>query len=132
MSPQLVPDLTLRIVHLVDDLDRTERFWVEGVGLQVEYRSEPGPDLPLVMVGLPGSGWHLELVGEPGSAPPDSDDGLVVLYLGEDPEQEWLDRITQHGGRIVSARNAYWDTWGTTIATPSGHRLVLSRRSWPR
>jgi hypothetical protein len=34
------------------------------------------------------------------------------------------------GGTRVTARNPYWETWGTTVQDPDGYRLVLSHRSW--
>jgi len=34
------------------------------------------------------------------------------------------------GGKVVPARNPYWDRWGVTIVDPDGYRLVLSHRTW--
>lgn len=52
------------------------------------------------------------------------------FYLGERPEPAWLDRIREHGGAVVPARNPYWDQWGVTVQDPDGYLLVLSHRSW--
>jgi hypothetical protein len=39
-------------------------------------------------------------------------------------------RLAGAGGRLVPARNPYWDRWDVTIADPDGYRLVLSHRTW--
>lgn len=124
----------IRLARPSSDLDAAERFWVEGVGLQILWRS--GKDVEgghrLTMVGLPGAPWHLELVDDPDAAAasmPGPED-LLVIYLGEPADPELLDRITAAGGRRVAARNPYWDRWGVTVADPDEHLLVLSERTW--
>jgi hypothetical protein len=53
------------------------------------------------------------------------------LYLGQPADPELIQRLVGAGGRIVAARNPYWERRGITIADPDGYRLVLSHRSWP-
>ncbi len=123
----------LRIARPSRDLDRAERFWVGGLGLQVLYRA--GPDAegghPLLMLGWPSAPWHLELVGDPDAATPcSSEEDLLVLYVGGRIDPDDVERLVNAGGRPVSARNPYWDRWGVTILDPDGYRLVLSHRSW--
>lgn len=52
--------------------------------------------------------------------------GLEVLFRDDDV----IARLTAAGGRKVTARNAYWEEHGLTIADPDGYLLVLSGRSW--
>ncbi|MDN4161843.1 VOC family protein [Nocardioides abyssi] len=124
----------LRIARPATDLAAAERFWIEGVGLDVLWRS--GADVEgahaLTMVGAPGAAWHLELVDDADSAARarPSEEDLVVLYLEEPPSAAWLDRIERAGGRRTASRNPYWDRWGVTVVDPDGYRLVLSERSW--
>lgn len=125
---------TLRVARPTADLAALERFWVDGVGLDVLWRTDGVPDHghELLMVGPAGAGWHLELVADADAAEqsrPGPED-LVVIYLGEPAAQEWVARICEHGGRTVPARNPYWDTWGLTIQDPDGYLLVLSHRTW--
>jgi catechol 2,3-dioxygenase-like lactoylglutathione lyase family enzyme len=127
----LGPGSQLRVARPSRDLEAAERFWVEGLGLQVLFRAaEDGA--ALLMVGWPGAAWHLELVGDPhGDTPPaPTEEDLLVLYLDEPAGDEIVARLVASGGRRVTARNPYWEEWGVTIADPDGYRLVLSSRSW--
>ena len=132
-SPALNP---IRIARPTADLTAAERFWVEGVGLDVIWRTddaELGPDEHrLVMIGWPRAAWHLELVDDPQSAQRSqpSEEDLLVIYLGAAIEPVLEHQITAAGGRRVSARNPYWDRWGVTFVDPDGYRLVLSHRTW--
>lgn len=84
------------------------------------------------MLGWSGAAWHLELVSDPdGQMPPaPTEEDLLVLYLGQPAGDRLIARLAAAGGRLVPARNPYWDRWGATIADPDGYRLVLSHRSW--
>ena len=125
----------LRIARPSRDLARAERFWVDGVGLSVLFRldADSDEDHSLLMVGWPDAAWHLELVGDPGAQTPPSptEEDLLVLYLAGPVEDAVVARLVENGGRVVPARNPYWDQWGVTIADPDGYRLVLSHRAWP-
>lgn len=129
----LRPESHLRIARHSRDLPAAERFWVHGVGLNVLWRS-PADDRDehdLVMVGWPGASWHLELVADPdGASPTAPTEDLLVLYVGAPADPDLLDRLTEAGGTRVTARNPYWEQWGSTFADPDGYRLVLSSRTW--
>ena len=133
MRPQ--PSSHLRIARPSRDLDRAERFWIDGLGLEVLYRT--GTDAEgghaLLMLGWPKAAWHLELIGDPnGERPPSStDDELLVLYVGDPIDEEAVDQLARAGGRQVAARNPYWDRWGVTFVDPDGYRLVVCHRFWP-
>lgn len=124
----------IRLARPSRDLERAERFWVEGLGLEVLERMGPEAEggHALLMLGLPGAAWHLELVGDPtGETPPaPTDEDLLVLYLGSPVEDEVVARLERAGGRRVRSRNPYWERWGVTIEDPDGYRLVLCSREW--
>lgn len=131
---QLRIDTRLRIARPSRQLASTEKFWTAGVGLSVLWRSTELAvgEHALVMLGMPGAAWHLELVDDPAIAfanPPSVED-LLVCYLGEKADEEWLDRIERHGGTVVPSKNPYWDRWGVTLRDPDGYLLVLSHRGW--
>jgi hypothetical protein len=68
-----------------------------------------------------------------GQTPPaPTEEDLLVLYLGQPADRGHIQRMVGAGGRIVPARNPYWERWGITIADPDGYRLVLSHRIRPR
>ncbi|MEV4412011.1 VOC family protein [Catellatospora sp. NPDC049609] len=127
------PRAHLRLARPSRDLSAAEAFYVGGLGLSVLYRARaqaPG-EHDLLMVGLPGAAWHLELVGGANlNAPPTpTDEDLFVLYLAGPVDEAWVDRLVAAGGRRVS-QGPYWDRWGVTVADPDGYRLVLSTRTW--
>lgn len=121
----------VRIARPSNDLAAAERFYVDGLGLTVLYRVAGGDDEhDLLMLGLPGSGWHLELVhGADVVAPQPSSEDLLVLYLGAEADEALVTRLEHAGGRRVS-QGPYWDRWAVTMADPDGYRLVLSQRDW--
>ncbi|WP_055696966.1 VOC family protein [Streptomyces silaceus] len=125
----------IRIARPSRDLAAAERFWVDGLGLDVVYRAEgdgaPG-EHDLLMVGWPDASWHLELVHEaaaPVQPRPTEEDLLVVYVDGEVPEA-LVARLEEHGGTRVLSPNPYWNEWGVTVEDPDGYRLVLSTRAW--
>jgi catechol 2,3-dioxygenase-like lactoylglutathione lyase family enzyme len=124
----------LRIARPSRDLAAVERFWTGGLGLEVLYRADAAEGAQaLVMLGWPDAAWHLEIVadtrGETPASPTEED--LLVLYLDGDVDDAVIDRLVDHGGARVAARNPYWERWGVTFEDPDGYRLVLSTRSWP-
>src|SRR5262249_18814750 len=65
------------------DLRASERFWVDGLGLEVLFRADASAEggHALLMVGWPDATWHLELVKD---APRP---GNVTNYVN--PRQVW-------------------------------------------
>lgn len=124
----------IRIARPSRSLAAAEAFWVDGVGLDVLWRTGPEAEggHALLMVGLRGAGWHLELVADAASldAHPPGEEDLLVVYRGERLTDEEIARLTRVGGQRVPARNPYWDEHGVTILDPDGYRLVLSHRTW--
>jgi catechol 2,3-dioxygenase-like lactoylglutathione lyase family enzyme len=133
MKPR--PASHLRIARPSHDLRASERFWVDGLGLDVLFRADDtaGGEHALLMVGWPGAAWHLELVGDPDDTTParPTEEDLLVLYVDGPVDDDAVRRLVEAGGTRIAARNPYWDRWGVTIADPDGYRLVLSSRSWP-
>ncbi|MER5734946.1 VOC family protein [Streptomyces sp. NPDC002262] len=125
----------IRIARPSRDLGAAERFWVSGLGLDVQYRHEADGTRglhSLLMVGWRGASWHLELVHDPAAPtePRPTAEDLLVVYLGEEVPDALVRRLEEHGGKHVPAHNPYWDTWGVTLRDPDGYLLVLSTRDW--
>ncbi|MEE1813249.1 VOC family protein [Streptomyces sp. BE133] len=125
----------IRIARPSRDLAAAERFWADGLGLNVLYRAdaerEPGTH-DLLMLGHPDAPWHLELVhgGDHPADPRPTDEDLLVLYLDGPVPEEMVDRLEEQGGKRVPSPNPYWNEWGVTVEDPDGYRLVLCRRGW--
>lgn len=129
MSGPPPPAAHLRIARPSRDLAAAERFWVDGLGLQVLYRTDHD-EHALLMVGWPTAAWHLELVLDEDVSPSPTEEDLLVLYLDGPVPDALVQRLCDAGGRRVPSRNPYWDEWGVTVSDPDGYRLVLSRRAW--
>jgi len=133
MKPTLASHL--RIARPSRDLRASERFWVDGLGLDVLFRAGPSAEggHALLMVGWPEAAWHLELVSDPDGETPaaPTEEDLLVLYLDGEADAGVISRLVDAGGIQVTSRNPYWDHGGVTIMDPDGYRLVLTSRRWP-
>ncbi|MFF4340822.1 VOC family protein [Kitasatospora sp. NPDC001540] len=128
------PGTHVRYARPSRDLAAAERFWTEGLGLSVLWRTTervPG-EHDLVMVGLPGGSWHFELARDPERPvePTPTVEDLFVLYLGGPVDEALVERLVEAGGTRVAAHNPYWDEHGVTVRDPDGYDLVLCSRSW--
>ncbi|MFF8837750.1 VOC family protein [Streptomyces sp. NPDC015130] len=124
----------VRIARPSRDLAAAERFYVEGLGLDVQWRTTarvPGKH-DLLMVGPAGGGWHFELTRDPERPvePAPTVEDLFVVYLGAPVEEEQVERLLAAGGTRIPAHNPYWDEYGVTVADPDGYPLVLCSRTW--
>ena len=124
----------IRVARPSRDLGAAERFYVDGLGLDVLWRTTEHVrgEHDLLMVGPPGASWHFELTHDPEDPlePAPTEDDLFVVYLGTPPEESLVERLVATGGTRVPAHNPYWDEHGVTIADPDGYRLVLCSRTW--
>ncbi|MCY0931418.1 VOC family protein [Streptomyces sp. H27-H1] len=124
----------VRIARPSLDLAAAERFYVGGLGLQVQWRTTErvSGKHDLLMVGPAGGGWHFELTHDPENlvAPTPTVEDLFVVYLGATPDEALVARLVEHGGTRTPAHNPYWDTYGVTVTDPDGYQLVLSSRTW--
>ncbi|MGW6390841.1 VOC family protein [Streptomyces sp. NPDC055103] len=124
----------VRVARPSRDLAAAERFYVDGLGPAVQWRTtarEPG-EHDLLMVGPPGGGWHFELTRDPERPvePAPTVEDLFVVYLGAPVEEEQVERLLAAGGTRIPAHNPYWDEYGVTVADPDGYQLVLCSRTW--
>ena len=85
--PPDLPVIRVRIARPTDRLDDVVEFYKDGVGLVELGRFDGHSGYDGVMLGLPGSDYHLEFTshadGSPCPAP--SVDNLLVLYLESAP-----------------------------------------------
>ncbi|WP_225799560.1 VOC family protein [Streptomyces sp. NK15101] len=126
----------VRVARPSRDLAAAERFYVDGLGLEVQWRSTErvSGQHDLLMVGPPDGSWHFELTRDPEHPvdPAPTVEDLFVVYLGAPVEEEQVERLLAVGGTRVPAHNPYWDEHGVTVADPDGYRLVLCSRNWTR
>lgn len=124
---------TLRIARPTDRLDEVVRFYRDGLGFDVIGGFEDHQGFDGVMLGLQGSGYHLEFTHhrghEVGRAP--TKDNLLVFYLPDaDDWRAAVDRMKKSGSTPVASYNPYWDAHGVTFEDPDGYRIVLQNAAW--
>ncbi|WP_228004612.1 VOC family protein [Amycolatopsis sp. YIM 10] len=119
----------VRMARPTDKLAEVEEFYATVIGLPVIYRFDNHAGYDGVMLGLPGTGYHLEFTthvdGSPCPAP--SAENLLVLYFHGDARMyEVAERLGVAGHEPVAAENPYWDGVGAlTFEDPDGWRVVL-------
>ena len=112
---------TLRIARPSDDPDALLPFYVDGLGFRLLYRFAGHGAFSGIMVGHPGSPYHLEFTRTEGHvagrAP--TQDNLLVLYLPErDVWEGAVAAMRAAGFPPVAAFNPYWDANGATFEDP--------------
>ena len=126
-QPEL-PVVRVRWARPTDKLDEVVTFYRDGLGLKELGHFEGHSGYDGVMLGLPGSDYHLEFTshadGSPCPAP--SIDNLLVLYLeSEQAAAIVAGRLSDLGYPDVEPENPYWDGRSITVADPDGWRVVL-------
>jgi len=126
--PSQLPVLRVRVARPTDRLNEVIRFYREGLGLRELGRFEAHSGYDGVMLGLPGSEYHLEFTshGDGSPCPAPSADNLLVLYVESEQAAEIVAaRLADLGYPDVEPENPYWDDRSITIADPDGWRVVL-------
>jgi catechol 2,3-dioxygenase-like lactoylglutathione lyase family enzyme len=126
--PEYLPVVQVRVARPTARLSEVVRFYRDALGLRQigAFKDHAGYDG--VMLGLPGSAYHLEftqyVAGSPCPAP--SPDNLLVLYIADKTARDRLvARMRAHGHEPVAPENPYWAEKGVTFADPDGWRVVL-------
>jgi hypothetical protein len=122
----------IRIARPSSHFAEVERFWVEGIGLNVLGRTDEQAEggHRLVFLGWLSAAWHLELVDTTEIRPRPTMEDLLVIYVGEPLDASTILRIEAAGGDRMPARNPYWDKNGITFSDPDGYLCVLATRQW--
>lgn len=119
----------VRIARPTDQLAEVERFYSEHLGLPVIYRFEGHSGYDGVMLGLPGTDYHLEFTShvDGSRCPAPSLDNLLVLYFHNDAEMyDVVERLATAGQEPVEAENPFWAGVGAlTFEDPDGWRVTL-------
>ncbi len=119
----------IRVARPTDRLAEVETFYSTDLGLPVLSRFQDHAGYDGVMLGLPGTDYHLEFTshidGSPCPAP--TADNLLVLYFDNDSQMyDVVERLAAAGHGPVDAENPFWDEAGAqTFQDPDGWRIVL-------
>jgi catechol 2,3-dioxygenase-like lactoylglutathione lyase family enzyme len=118
----------VRIARPTDRLAAVVAFYRDGLGLRELARFANHDGYDGVMLGLPGSTYHLEFTQRVGGSPcpAPSADNLLVLYIPDAAELAALrERLERLGYRAVEPENPYWLHISVTFEDPDGWRVVL-------
>ncbi|MFD8100451.1 VOC family protein [Nocardia fluminea] len=130
--PESLPVAQVRIARPTDRLDDVVRFYVQGLGLRKLAQFDDHAGYDGVMLGLPGTEYHLEFTrhidGSPGTAP--SSENLLVLYFDDVQQMTSVaDRLHEFGVTPVELDNPYWAAnGGRAFPDPDGWIVVLMPR----
>ena len=126
-------DAKLRVARSTGNLPEILRFYRDGLGLTLLTSFQDHDGFDGVMLGRPGSPYHLEFTccrGHPAGRAPDQEN-LLVFYLPEAGEwQRAVDRMRAAGFASVTSFNPYWDRHGATFEDADGYRVVLQNAAW--
>jgi hypothetical protein len=130
-SDQL-PVIQFRIARPTDNLKAVVQFYRDGIGLKEIGSFQEHAGYAGVMLGLPGTAYHLEFTqhndGSPCPAP--TKDNLLVFYIADKaPIFKIVKRLAELGYHAVAPENPYWQSNGITIEDPDGWRIVLMNTS---
>ena len=120
----MLPVRSVRFARPTGQLDEVVRFYREGLGLPELDRFAAHAGYRGVLLGLPGTRYHLEFTqhdhGSPGPAP--SRDNLLVLYFGDLTQVgQVASRLAALGHLPVEAENP---TGPRTARSPSRTRMA--------
>lgn len=124
----------LRIARPTDELSAVVQFYRDALGFDVLYEFHGHDGFDGVMLGHPGSAYHLEFTQKRGHAVgrAPTEDNLLVFYLPDEMEwREAVERLERLGYQPVKAFNPYWDQRGKTFEDPDGYRVVVQNARWP-
>jgi catechol 2,3-dioxygenase-like lactoylglutathione lyase family enzyme len=126
--PDHLPIAQVRLARPTNSLERVVPFYRECLGLKELYRFENHAGYDGVMLGLPGTRYHLELTEHADiDATVATKENLLVFYVGSPSALvPIVERFGAAGYSSVDAENPYWTTVGAvTFEDPDGWRLVL-------
>jgi lactoylglutathione lyase len=113
----------------VSDLERSERFYVDGLGLQVLTRIDT-PEVREVIVGTPGEGSQLMLAKHATPADLNEPSGIWKIFLFTDDADAFYGRAINAGAEAVESPK-FLEQFGVTIAfvrDPDGYLLEFGQQ----
>jgi len=119
----------VRVARPTDQLAAIETFYSKHLGLPVIYRFCGHAGYDGLMLGLPGTDYHLEFTSHVDGSPcpaPTADNLLVLYFHGDAQMYDTVERLAAAGHQPVEPENPYWTAVGAmTFADPDGWRVVL-------
>jgi catechol 2,3-dioxygenase-like lactoylglutathione lyase family enzyme len=117
-----------RVTRPTDRLAALERFYVEGVGLEVRGRFAGHAGYDGLILAWGEDGAEIEFTqhedGSPGPVP--TAENLLVFYLDDAAAvEEARARLAAHGAEPAPPENPYWEGIGLAFLDPDGWPVML-------
>ncbi|MBX3131895.1 MAG: VOC family protein [Gemmatimonadaceae bacterium] len=105
----------------VSDIDRTERFYRDVIGLNIERMPDDGEGRPWLNAPIPGNVDLIFFFGEvrPGNSP------IVVFDLREGGIDGAVQRLASAGTKIITPVSHAPGGWSAEFADPDGYVLSM-------
>lgn len=109
------------IFFLVSDIDRTERFYRDVIGLSVERMPDDGGGRPWLNARIPGNVDLIFFSGDvrPGNSP------IVVFDLPDGGIDTAIAAFAARGATIVTPVSHAPGGWSADVSDPDGYTLSL-------
>ncbi|WP_249124561.1 VOC family protein [Saccharopolyspora erythraea] len=119
----------VRMARPTDKLAEVVEFYSGCLGLPELYGFSGHAGYDGVMLGLPGTDYHLEFTSRVDGSPcpaPTAENLLVLYFDGDARMHEAVRRLGEAGHEPVPMENPYWAEHGAlAFADPDGWRVVL-------
>jgi catechol 2,3-dioxygenase-like lactoylglutathione lyase family enzyme len=119
----------LMVALTADDVERSLRFYADGLGFTVEERMEE--DGKLLGVMLVAGGCHLGLSQDDWGKGRDRKKGIGFRMFADTMDQD-LDalaaRFREHGIEVDGPKTESWGERALTVEDPDGFKLTLNRK----
>ncbi len=123
----------LRVARATNQINKIADMYQIGLELEIIGRFHDHNGFDGVMLGSPGSGYHLEFTQHKNQKAPSSSspEDLLVFYVPNLSEAKRLnEKMIVAGFKKVAAHNPYWDKFGNTYEDLEGFRVVICQREW--
>jgi catechol 2,3-dioxygenase-like lactoylglutathione lyase family enzyme len=120
--------LQLRVARPTNNLAELVRFYADGLGFKIigSFTGHEGYDG--IMLGIPGSTYHLEFTRHINNAPlpkPSNENLLVFYYDDHEKYINAIKRLMNLNILPVEPENPYWIGKSQTFEDPDNWRIVL-------
>ena len=109
------------ICYYVNDIDRTEAFYRDVVGLDVQRMDDDGDGNPWLLASIANNIDLLffRMESRPGNSP------IIVFDLAEGGIDDVVEGLAQKGATIVTPVSHAPGGWSSEFADPDGHQISV-------
>ena len=107
------------ICYYVNDLDKSEAFYRDSLGLEIERMEDEGGDWLLAKTANEVELLFFQQESKPGNSP------IIVFDLPEGGIDDLVTALAEKGVTIVTPVSHAPGGWSTELADPDGHQISM-------